>query len=237
MKINIVTLFPDFFSSPLKESLLGKCIDSKNLVVNLINLRNYAVNKHGQVDDAVYGGGSGMLLMIEPIYKALHEIKNKEKSYIILLSASGRILGQEKIRQYYDMLKTESEEKFSSITVVCGHFEGVDERVAEYLADEEISLGKFVLSGGEPAALVIVDALARLLPGFMGNPESLKEESYDTSDYLEYPQYTRPADFMGMKVPEILLSGNHKEIEKWRKSRSIERSQLKKALEAASKID
>ena len=228
MKINIITLFPDYFNSPLKESLLGKCIQNKKLEINIINLRDFAVNKHGQVDDNVYGGGSGMLLMVEPIYNALEKIKETEKTHVILLSASGKIITQQNFRNYHLLLDDKSGSKIDSLTIICGHFEGVDERVSENLADEEVSLGKFVVSGGEPAALVFIDAIARLIPGFMGNPESLKEESFDNLDFVEYPQYTRPADFLGMKAPEILLSGNHKEIEKWRKEKSIEKKSKNK---------
>ncbi|MDH5719646.1 MAG: tRNA (guanosine(37)-N1)-methyltransferase TrmD [Spirochaetia bacterium] len=216
MKINIITLYPEYFESPLKQGLLGKCIEKKNLIVEIINLRSYAVNKHGQVDDAVYGGGSGMLLMIEPIYGALEDIKKKEKTYTILLSAAAPIMEQKKLKEYHEFFNEDSDLRYESVTLICGHFEGVDQRVADYVADEEISVGKFILSGGEPAALVFIDAIARLIPGYMGNPESLKEESFEHPDYLEYPQYTRPADFKGMKVPDILLSGNHNEIKKWR---------------------
>ncbi|MDH5716728.1 MAG: tRNA (guanosine(37)-N1)-methyltransferase TrmD [Spirochaetia bacterium] len=234
MNINIITIYPNYFVSALNSGLLKKAIEKNIINISVINLRDFAVNSNGKVDDSPYGGGSGMVLMVEPIYKALKHINKKEKTYSILLSAAGEIYNQQKARFFSNLLdkgNKDNKDKFESLTIVCGNFEGVDQRVSDYLVDEEISAGKFVLSGGEPAALLLIDSLARLLPGFMGNPDSLKDESYNESNYLEYPQYTRPEIFLDMKTPDVLLSGNHENIKQWRKEKS-----LKKSLKRASKV-
>ena len=210
-KINIVTLFPEFFESPFKTSLLGKIIQKKNLDVNLICLRDYAVNRHKQVDDTPYGGGPGMILMVEPIDRAILDIKKNEKSFSILLTPRGKLFSQKIVEDLFKRM-----EQGFSLSLICGHYEGVDERVTEIAADESISIGHFVLSGGESAALVLMETVARLIPGFMGNATSLKTESFSQEGTIEHPHYTRPAIYKGLSVPEVLISGHHKNIKKWR---------------------
>ncbi|MDH4262182.1 MAG: tRNA (guanosine(37)-N1)-methyltransferase TrmD [Spirochaetia bacterium] len=220
LNIHVITLFPDYFTSPLQSSLLGKAINLKLIDVNIINLRDFAINKYGQVDDTPYGGGHGMVLMIEPLKKALESIK--ETSYKILLTPRGFLWNQQKCLETYNFLKHENRGgENKSITLICGHYEGVDERIVEFI-DESICIGDYILSGGESAALVLIDTLSRLIPGFMGNAESLTEESFNKNEYIEYPQYTKPSDFEGLKVPDILVSGHHARIKEWRHQKSID---------------
>ncbi|MCB1200688.1 MAG: tRNA (guanosine(37)-N1)-methyltransferase TrmD [Leptospiraceae bacterium] len=211
MQINVLTLFPDFFTSPLKVSLLGKAIDNEILQVNLINFRNYTENRHGKVDDAPYGGGSGMIIQVEPIANSLQKLETP--GHVILLTPRAPLMKQA------DIVRLSA---FENLTLICGHYEGFDERIAEELADESLCIGEFILSGGEPAALCLIDALARLQPGFMSNQNSIVQESFSKSEYIEFPQYTRPREFQGKRVPDVLLSGNHEAIERWREERSIE---------------
>ena len=209
MQFNVVTLFPEFFTSPLEASLLGKAVRSELISVRFYNPRDFTPYKHRKVDDTPYGGGAGMVLMVEPIALAVEAIRaGNPESRVILLSTRGRLFDAALAREYTT--------KYKSLTLICGHYEGVDERVAEHVADESLRIGNFVLSGGEIAALTVIDALARRQPGFMGNPESLAQESFDTANQFEYPQYTRPADWRGYKVPKVLLSGNHAQIAEWR---------------------
>jgi len=211
MRFTIITLFPDFFSSPLKTSILGKAIKNQKIEVNLINIRDFAVGKHKVTDDTPYGGGRGMVMKPEPIIKAIKSIKkDNSEAWVTLLSPQGRLFNQ--------ILAHELSQK-RHLVLICGHYEGVDQRV-RYFLDDEISLGDFVLTGGEPATLCIIDAVARLIPGVIGKPQSLEEESF-TEGLLEYPQYTRPAEYAGYKVPEILLSGHHKNIAQWRRQQAI----------------
>ncbi len=210
-KVNIVTLFPIFFESPLKTSLLGKTIQKKNLDVNLIDLRDYGINRNRQVDDTPYGGGPGMVLMVEPIDRAMLDIRKNEKSFSILLTPRGKCFSQKIAKDLFKRM----EEGFS-LSLICGHYEGVDERVTKIAADESISIGHFVLSGGESASLILVETVARLIPGFMGNAQSLKTESFSQEGVIEHPHYTRPAIYKGLTVPEVLMSGHHKNIKKWR---------------------
>jgi len=213
VQFNVVTLFPEFFASPLEASLLGKAVKSGTIGVRLVNPRDYTPYKHRKVDDTPYGGGAGMVMMAEPIALAVEAIKSADAdSRVILLSARGRLFDAQVVREYATQYK--------SLTLICGHYEGVDERVAEYVADESLRIGNYVLSGGEIAALAVIDAVARRKPGFMGNAESLAHESFDEGAHFEYPQYTRPEDWRGHKVPEVLLSGNHAKIAEWRKSES-----------------
>ncbi len=213
MQFNVVTLFPEFFASPLEASLLGKAVKSSTISVKLINPRDYTPYKHKKVDDTPYGGGAGMVMMAEPIALAVEAIKSADaESHVILLSARGRLFDAQVAREYAT--------RYKSLTLICGHYEGVDERVAEHIADESLRIGNYVLSGGEIAALTVIDAVARRQPGFMGNAESLAHESFDEGANFEYPQYTRPDDWRGHKVPEVLLSGNHAKIAEWRKSES-----------------
>ncbi len=209
MTINVVTLFPEFFESPLRASLLGKAVQAGIVKVNFINPREYTLSKHKKVDDSPYGGGAGMVMMVEPIALAVEAIKEKDAATrVVLLSARGRLFNSDVVREYT---------AHQNLTFICGHYEGVDERVAHHVADESLRIGNFVLSGGEVAALTVIDALARKQPGFMGNADSLSHESFDDGESFEHAQYTRPEEWRGHKVPEVLLSGNHAKIAQWRK--------------------
>jgi len=212
IKIDILTLFPSMFESVFNESIIKRAINSNKVEINIIDFRKYSTNKHKKVDDTIYGGGAGMCISIEPIYLALKNIKTS-KSHIILLSPRGIRYKQEKARDLSN---------YEHLIIICGHYEGIDERVNN-LVDEIISIGDFVLTGGEVAAIAMVDSIVRLIPGVI-NEESLKDESFN-DDLYDYPVYTKPEDFMGMKVPSVLLSGNHKEIDKWRREnqRKIEK--------------
>jgi tRNA (guanine37-N1)-methyltransferase len=209
----IVTLFPDFFSSPLRSGLLGKAIGSGIIDVTVVDIRDFATDKYRSCDDYPYGGGSGMVLMTAPLAGAIESV-TKQETRVVLTSASGTLLTQDMVKKLAG---------HEDLCIVCGHYEGVDQRVIDKYVDYEISIGDYVLSGGEYAALTIIDTVARLVPGFMTNRESLAEESFE-QDLLEYPQYTRPEDIFGMKVPEVLLSGNHGMISEWRAERSIEKT-------------
>lgn len=213
ISFKIITIFPDFFESPLRSSLLGKAVDSGIIKVDIIDLKSFAEDKFHRVDDYPYGGGSGMVLKPEPLFGALEAVK-KEKTKILLTTPAGILLTHDIVK---DLTKEED------ICIICGHYEGVDQRVIDKYVDLEISIGDYILSGGEYAALVITDTIARHLPGFMSNPESLKEESFENG-LLEYPQYTRPSSMEGFKVPEVLLSGNHAVIDEWRLKKRIEKT-------------
>lgn len=211
MIINILTIFPDYFTSPLKQSLISKAIEKGLLKINIHNIRDFTSDKHKVVDDTPFGGGVGMVMKIEPIYKALRYVEETSgKSYKILLTPRGTTFNQKKA----EMLA-----KRDNLTFICGRYEGVDERVVNFI-DEEISIGDYVLMGGESAVLVVLEAIIRLIPSVVGKSESVEQETFVTG-LLEYPQYTRPEDFMGYKVPSVLLSGNHKEINKWRLYQSL----------------
>lgn len=216
MTFDIITLFPDMFSGPFAQSIVKRAQDKKLVEINLHDLRKWAIDQRGSVDDRPYGGGVGMIMRVEPIFSALQSIKSKR---VVLLDARGATFTQVKAREY---------SKLNQLTLVCGHYEGIDERVREHLVDETISIGNYVLTGGEIPAMVITDAVTRLIPGVLEKPEAIEIESFSShqnlepSHYLEFPQYTRPEEFNGWKVPEILLSGNHKEIEKWRKLKPAE---------------
>lgn len=192
---------------------MGKAVESGLVTVNLIDLREFSDDKFKRCDDYPYGGGSGMVLMPEPLFRALSAVKDS-KTRVVLTSPSGRLLTQNVVKE----LAREDE-----LCIICGRYEGVDQRVVDRFVDDEISVGDYVLSGGEYAALVMVDAIARYVPGFMSNSESLKEESFE-NDLLEYPQYTRPAEIEGMRVPDILISGDHGKIRQWRRDQSIEKT-------------
>jgi len=209
----IVTLFPDFFSSPLRSGLVGKAIGSRIIDVTIVDIRDYSADKYRSCDDYPYGGGSGMVLMTGPLAGAIESVTKPETS-VVLTSASGALMTQDMVKKLAD---------HEDLCIVCGHYEGVDQRIIDTYVDYEISIGDYVLSGGEYAALTIIDAVARLVPGFMSNRESLAEESFE-HDLLEYPQYTRPEDILGLKVPEVLLSGNHGMINEWRREQSIEKT-------------
>lgn len=210
MKIDIVTIFPNQLESFLKEGIF-RIAQSKGLVeIKVHDLRNWTDDNHKTVDDTPFGGGAGMVMKAEPIFKAVENLKQKN-SKVVITTPRGEKLSQARLQA----LAIED----AHYIVICGHYEGIDERVHEHLADLEISVGDYVLSGGELPALILVDGMIRLIPGVLGNKDSLDDESFNDGN-LEYPQYTRPADFNGMKVPEILLSGDHEKIKQWRKMKS-----------------
>ncbi len=245
MKFEIITIFPDIFESYFRESIVKRALERKKINVNIHNLRHFAVDRRKTVDDTPYGGGAGMVLKVEPIWRCVQsifdnqifspdsnqakipeifnkknaKIKNrKSKTRIILFSAKGKKYTQKDAGRLAD---------FDNIIMICGRYEGVDERVAGHIADEEISIGDYILTGGELPAMVLVDSITRLLPGVLGNPDSLREESFSTvkspglkteNSFLEYPHYTKPENFRGWKVPQILLSGDHQKIKEWREN-------------------
>ena len=210
MKIDILSLFPEMFSA-LNCSLIGKAQQKGLVEINVIDFRQFSTDKHKKVDDYPFGGGAGMLLKVQPLFDAVNSIKRKN-SKVILLSPRGRVYNQQIVKEY---------SKCEHLILVCGHYEGVDERFIELCVDEELSIGDFVLTGGEIPAMVVVDSVCRYIDGVLHNAETVSEESF-SSNLLEYPQYTRPQEFMGLSVPNILISGNHQEVEKWRKEKSIE---------------
>jgi len=234
MKIDILTLFPEMFKGPFDESIIKRAQKKDLVEINIHNLRQWAKDKHKTVDDRPFGGGVGMVLMVEPIYDALKKLRQKG-SKVVFLTPQGKVFKQK-------MARTLAKEKH--LIFICGHYEGVDERVREHLIDEEISIGDYVLTGGELPAMVVVDSLVRLTPGVLEKPAATKDESFKSSIHsegisrselnhkssilLEHPQYTRPANFKGWKVPEILLSGDHKKIAQWRKKKSLERTKKRR---------
>ncbi len=214
MRFDIITIFPNIFDSYLNESILGRAQKSRLIEIKMHNLRDYTDDRHHTVDDSPYGGGVGMVMMVEPIYKAINDIKqDTKKTRVILLTPRG---------EWFTQKKAKALTEYDQVILIAGRYEGVDERVAEFV-DEQISIGDFVLNGGELAAMAIVEAVSRLIPGVLGKDESSREESFSDDSSREYPQYTRPEAFAAdggpeLKVPEILLSGNHAEIAKWRKN-------------------
>jgi len=223
MRIDIVTLFPEICRAPLSESIMKRAQENRIVELQVHNLRDWTTDKHHVVDDAPFGGGQGMVMKPEPIFSALEDLKrrtsNAEKSKILLMSPAGRRFDQEMARQL-------SQEPH--LIIISGHYEGVDHRVIEHLIDLEISIGDYVLTNGAIAAVVLVDSIVRLLPGALGHERSADDDSF-SNGLLEAPQYTRPADFRGWKVPEVLLSGNHAEIAKWRKEQAIKRTRENRA--------
>lgn len=215
MRFDIITLFPDFFTSTLNSSLLGKAIAKEIATVNLINPRDFTTDKHRKVDDIVYGGGVGMLLKPEPMFAAVESLPVLPQREIILMTPQGQTLDQPLLKD----LAT----NYQQLVLICGHYEGVDERIRQHLVTKEISLGDFVLTCGEIPALTLVNGVTRLLPGTVGKVESLKQESFER-ELLDYPQYTRPAVYRDWQVPEVLRSGNHKLIDQWRQAEQIKRT-------------
>jgi len=214
VRFSVLTLFPEIFASPLKVSILGRAIEGGKICVDIINLRDFAKGRHRVVDDKPFGGGKGMLIKPEPVIDAINSIKSTSPgAWVILLSPYGLTFNQEIAK---------SLSKKNHLLLVCGHYEGIDERVRHFI-DEEISLGDFVLTGGEVAALAIIDAVSRLVPNVLGSYSSLEEESF-SNGILEYPQYTRPREYKGYKVPEVLLSGHHKRIKEWRRRQALLRT-------------
>lgn len=214
MRIDIITLFPSMFRGPFDESIIKRARKKGILEINLHNLREFTDDTHRTVDDLPYGGGAGMVMKPEPLFRAVEKVKEERTSSwkVILLSPQGQPFAQEKAKEL-------AEEE--GLIFICGHYEGVDERVREHLIDEELSLGDFVLTGGELAAMVIVDAIARMLPEVLGCKDSIREDSFYQT-LLDYPHYTRPAEFRGWKVPGVLISGNHQKIKEWRKKKKLE---------------
>ena len=211
MKIDIITLFPELFETPLRTSLLGKAVANDVLEVRVHDLREYGIGKHRSVDDEPYGGGAGMVMRPEPIFAAVEAVAS-DGSHVVLMSPRGRVLDQGRAGELAGV---------EHLVLICGRYEGVDERVAEHLVHEEVSIGDYVLAGGELAALVLIEAVTRMVPGVLGNPGSLEVESHSHGS-LEHPQFTRPAEFRGWKVPEVLLSGHHAEVARWRAEQAAE---------------
>ncbi|OUM98984.1 MAG: tRNA (guanosine(37)-N1)-methyltransferase TrmD [Paenibacillaceae bacterium ZCTH02-B3] len=230
MRIDVLTLFPGMFEGVFGASLIGKARERGIVELNTVNFREFSGNKHGTVDDAPYGGGGGMVLKPEPLFAAVEWLTagmpEDARPRVILMCPQGETFTQRKAREL-------AAEKH--LIFICGHYEGVDERVREYLATDEISIGDYVLTGGELPAMVVIDAVVRLLPGVLGNEESAARDSF-SDGLLEYPQYTRPADFRGWKVPDVLLSGHHAEIAKWRRRQSLLRT-LKRRPDLLEKAD
>lgn len=220
MHIDVVTLFPEMISGLFQSSILKKAHEREKFSYNLINFRDYSNDKHQKVDDYPYGGGAGMVLTPQPIFDAVESIRKERPTEpkTILMSPQGKTYNQEKAEE----LAAEAH-----LIFICGHYEGYDERIRENLATEEISIGDYILTGGELSAMVVIDSVVRLLPDTLGNEQSAKEDSFSTG-LLEHPHYTRPADFRGMQVPDILLSGNHAKIEQWRKRESLKRTWLRR---------
>ena len=214
LRFDIVSIFPGMFESPFADSIIQRAWEEGLLDLRVHDLRDYSLNKHRKVDDTPFGGGVGMVMNVEPIARVIAAIKKEvPETRTILLSPGGRPFDQEKAWELSHL---------PSLTLICGRYEGIDERVRLHFVDEEISIGDYVLTGGEIPAMVLVEAISRLVPGVLGDPESVVEESF-TDGLLEYPQYTRPRDYQGFKVPEILISGDHKKIRDWQKARSAER--------------
>ena len=210
MKIDIVTIFPNMFDKVFSESIIKRAIEAKKVEINIIDFRKYTNDPHNKVDDTPYGGGAGMVLMPQPIFDCIEDIKTKD-STVILLTPSGEPFKQKKA---YELSNK------NHLIIICGHYEGFDERIRS-LADMEISIGDYVLTGGEIPAMVLVDSITRLIPGVI-NEKSHLEDSFNNDFLLDYPTYTKPRNFRGMEVPEVLISGNHQEIDKWRRKKSLE---------------
>jgi len=229
MKMDVLSLFPEMFAGVFGQSILHKAVEKGAVQYNIVNFRDYADNKHNTVDDYPYGGGAGMVLKPQPIFDAVADLKEKAESNharVILLCPQG---------SRFDQKKAEELAKEEHLLFICGHYEGYDERIRETLVTDEISIGDYVLTGGELGAMVIIDSVVRLLPEVLGNEESHMKDSFSTG-LLEHPHYTRPADFRGLKVPDVLLSGNHKLIEEWRGKEALRRTLLRRP-DLIDKID
>lgn len=209
MKFDVLTLFPEMFSS-LEQSIIGRAVENEQISINLINIRDFSTDKHKKVDDTPYGGGAGMVMMPDVVYRAYESLESSDAK-VIYMSPKGKTLNQEKVEEL---------SKENHLIILCGHYEGIDQRVLDKIVDEEISIGDYVLTGGEIPAMVLIDSVSRYVKGVL-KEDSIKEESF-SNGLLEYPQYTRPEIFQGERVPEVLLSGNHQEIDKWRKEKSLE---------------
>ncbi len=215
IRFDVLSIFPEMLVSPISFSLLKKAQEKGLVEVFLHDIRDWAQDKHKMTDDAPYGSGCGMVMKVEPVEKALAAVKNaRKKALVVLMTPQGEILDQE--------IAKELAEK-EQVIIICGRYEGVDERIREHLTDREISIGDYILTGGELSALVLIDVVSRFIPGVLGNSESTLSESF-SHGFLEYPQYTRPAGYKGWKVPEVLVSGNHAQIERWRRYESLKRT-------------
>ena len=217
MRVDVITIFPEMVIEPLRTGLLGKGIDKGLLDVRVHDLREHGFGKHRAVDDRPYGGGAGMVMKPEPIFAAVEQL-DAPGAHVVLMSPRGTRLSHRHVQRLASI---------EHMVLICGRYEGVDERVVEHLVDEELSIGDYVLSGGELPALVVIEAVSRLIPGVLGNAASLASESH-TDGLLEFPQYTRPAEFRGWSVPEVLLSGNHREVERWRTEQAQEVTRRKR---------
>lgn len=223
MRIDVLTIFPKMFNAVLGESIIKRAQEKKVVELNIIDLRLFSKDKHRKVDDKPFGGGPGMIMNAGPFFEAVNYIRKKTKDLrlktrTILLSPRGK---------RFDQAFALRLAKYEHMVLLCGHYEGIDERVSSHLVDDEISIGDFVLTGGELPAMTIIDSVVRLLPGALGDEDSCKDESF-SGDLLEYPHYTRPADYNGMKVPEVLLSGNHEKIKEWRKKEAMKATKRKR---------
>lgn len=223
LKIDVLTIFPEFFREVFDFGIIRRAKLAEIVEINIHDIREFTTDKHRMTDDRPFGGGDGMVFKAEPIFNAIEKIlgtterkKYAPKTKVVLLTPQGRPLKQAVAKEFADEIE--------NLVIICGRYEGVDERVNEALVTDEISIGDYVLSGGEPAAIVLVDAIVRLLPNALGSETSAENDSF-SNGLLDYPHYTRPADFRGMKVPEVLLNGNHAEIEKWRKEKALEKTQ------------
>ena len=218
MNFHILTLFPEMIMQGLSTSITGRAIDKGIISVNAVNIRDFSEDKHGHVDDYPYGGGAGMVMQAGPVYRAYEHVVNyigsRKNPRVVYMTPQGKVFDQKMAQDF---------SKEEDIIFLCGHYEGIDERVLEMIVTDNVSIGDYVLTGGELPAMVVIDAVSRLVPGVLGSDISAEFESFH-DDLLEYPQYTRPEEFMGIKVPEVLLSGHHKNIEAWRLEKSIERT-------------
>lgn len=213
-RVNVLTIYPEMFPGPLSESLSGKALEKGIWSLNVLNIRDYGLGKHSMVDDKPYGGGPGMIIRADVLDRAIKEglEKTEDDLPLVYLSPKGRLLNQKTVNSFA---------QGNGVSIICGHFEGIDQRVLEVYNIEEISIGDYILSGGEIASMVFLDAIVRTLPGVIGNAHSMVEESLE-NNLLEYPQYTKPQNFKGVDVPDVLLSGDHKAIRKWRSQKSLE---------------
>ena len=217
MKFDVLTLFPEMFEA-LDESIIGRAKEKELIEINLINIRDFSKDKHKKVDDTPYGGGAGMIMMPDVVYDAYSSVKDKENAKVIYLSPQGNVLNQNKVKEL---------SKENHLILLCGHYEGIDQRVLDEIVDEEISIGDYVLTGGELPAMVLIDSVSRYVKGVL-KEESVEEESFSNNQLLEYPQYTRPEEFRGKKVPEVLISGHHQNIKKWREEKALEVTKKKR---------
>ena len=217
MKFDVLTLFPEMFEA-LDESIIGRAKEKELIEINLINIRDFSKDKHKKVDDTPYGGGAGMVMMPDVVYDAYSSVTDKENAKVIYLTPQGKILNQQKVKEL---------SKENHLILLCGHYEGIDQRVLDEIVDEEISIGDYVLTGGELPAMVLIDSVSRYVKGVL-KEESVAEESFSNNKLLEYPQYTRPEEFRGKRVPEVLISGHHENIKKWREEKALEVTKKKR---------